>query len=86
MSNKGLPQSRRQCDLDIRRGGTDTTAGFVPHLDFRGISCPVMLVTTRTPRGRAVVMNWQFKPRPVRRGNCYVYALPGGYTVEGPIR
>jgi hypothetical protein len=86
MSNKGLPQSRRQVSPDIRRDGTYTSKGFIPHLRHQGIVCPVKLATVRTARGWMLVMKWDHLPQPVRRGNCYVYALPGGYTVEGPIR
>lgn len=75
-----------QPEIDVRFGGTETAAGYVPHLSFRGLHCPVKLATVSTSRGRQVVMNWQQKPQPVRRGRCYVYALPGGYSVEGPIR
>jgi hypothetical protein len=67
-------------------GGTNTAAGYVPHLNYRGLRCPVRLATVRTERGAVLVTTWGSLPQPVRRRGCYLFALPGGGTIEGPIR
>lgn len=50
--------------------GTHTAAGFVPHLQFMGLSLPVKLDIDRHDL-KALAF-------PTRHGEYYVYMLPGG--------
>lgn len=92
MSRPGKPPDARertapraQQDGEILGGGTLTSAGFIPHLRYRGLRCPVRVMILNTSRGNVVATNWLQRPLPQRRGHCYLFALPGGGSIEGPI-
>ncbi len=54
---------------------TITTEGYVPSYTFKGIECPVKVISTRR--------TMQDYPMPVRslEGNRLIYALPGGLDI-----
>lgn len=63
-------------------GGTRTSRGWIPHLAWRGLRCPVKLATVRTHRGPVLAECPEGRPHPLMRHGSYVFALPGGYSVS----
>lgn len=61
------------CELNTQAGGTITEEGFIPHLRYEGMDCPVKLYVDASS-----VRNLLELQEPMRRKGKLVYALPGG--------
>lgn len=61
--------------------GTQTSAGFIPHLEISGQRMPIMVEVSK---GRSI----NHFPKPRIYGNTSVWALPGGfqYVHRDPIK
>ena len=65
--------------------GVMTSRGFVRHLLYKGMRCPVKLVSLRTERGALLATCPDGNPHPMVRNGVLVYALPGGYSITRDI-